>query len=124
MMKKAGTFLIVSAISLLFVLSGCAGNQASVSSSPSVSPALSSVSPSDPSQKVFTLTDLAKYNGQNGNPAYVAVSGVVYDVTNAKNWVNGTHNGHSAGQDLTKAIKQSPHGTSILSGLPVVGKLQ
>lgn len=123
-MKKAITFLIVSAISLLFVLSGCAGNQTAASTSPSVSPALSSVSPSDSSQKVFTLSELAKYNGQNGTAAYVAVNGVVYDVTNAKNWVNGSHNGHSAGQDLTDAIKQSPHGTSVLSGLPVVGKLQ
>ena len=68
--------------------------------------------------------ELAKYNGQNGNPAYVAVDGIVYDVINAKSWKNGTHQGLSAGQDLTQAIKSSSHGKSVLSELPVVGKLQ
>lgn len=29
----------------------------------------------------FNQTELAKYNGQDGQPAYVAVDGVVYDVT-------------------------------------------
>jgi predicted heme/steroid binding protein len=64
------------------------------------------------------------YNGKNGQPAYIAVSGVVYDVTNAQGWRNGSHQGVSAGQDLTSAITQAPHGTSVLNGLTVVGKLQ
>ena len=74
-------------------------------------------------QKVFTLDELKTYDGQNGNPAYVAVSGVVYDVTNAKGWSNGAHQGHSAGQDLTSVITSAPHGTSILTGLTIVGTL-
>lgn len=123
-MKKLGLFLLTIIISLLFSLSGCAANQTVSSASPSVSPALTSTSPATSAQKVFTLSELAKYDGQNGAAAYVAVNGIVYDVTNAKNWVNGAHNGHSASHDLTQEIKQSPHGTSVLSGLPVVGKLQ
>ena len=74
-------------------------------------------------QKVFTLDELKTYDGQNGNPAYVAVNGVVYDVTKAKGWSNGAHQGNTAGQDLTSVIASAPHGTSILSGLTIVGTL-
>lgn len=74
--------------------------------------------------KSFTLSDLKKYNGQNGNPAYVAVNGTVYDVTNAKRWKNGKHeNGIVAGVDLTSSMPKSPHGNSVLNGLPVIGTL-
>ncbi len=72
----------------------------------------------------LTLEELAEYNGKDGKPAYVAVEGVIYDVTDNPKWTNGTHNGNSAGQDLTEALtKRSPHGTSVLSKVPVVGKI-
>lgn len=74
---------------------------------------------------LFTAASLSKYNGQNGKPAYVAVNGVVYDVTHAPKWHNGQHvSGITAGQDLTQAIADSPHGTSVLKNLPVVGKMK
>lgn len=72
--------------------------------------------------QTFTKDQLAKYNGQNGNPAYIAVNGVVYDVTNVPAWKNGKHKGYTAGVDLTEAIKNAPHGTAVLNGLPVIGK--
>ena len=72
----------------------------------------------------LTLDQLKQYDGKNGNPAYVAVDGVLYDVTNVSQWKNGGHNGYTAGLDLTDAIKNSsPHGTSKLKGVPIVGKL-
>lgn len=72
----------------------------------------------------LTLDQLKQYDGKNGNPAYIAVDGVLYDVTNVGQWKNGGHEGYSAGNDLTDAIKNSsPHGTSKLKGVPVVGKL-
>jgi len=74
--------------------------------------------------KTFTLDELKTYNGQNGNPAYVAISGVVYDVTNANQWSKGKHQTVSAGSDLTSALPSSPHGTKVLANLPVVGALQ
>ena len=72
----------------------------------------------------LTLEQLKQYDGKNGNPAYVAVDGIIYDVTNVKAWKNGEHNGYSAGNDLTDIIKnKSPHGVKNLEGLPIVGKL-
>lgn len=74
---------------------------------------------------LLTLEELAEYNGQDGKPAYVAVDGIVYDVTKVPNWKGGKHNGFEAGNDLTEAIKtMSPHGVSKLKGLPVVGKIK
>ena len=65
------------------------------------------------------------YNGKEGQPAYVAVDGVVYDVTNVEAWKDGEHKlGLTAGNELTEEItKQSPHGLKVLEGLPIVGEL-
>jgi len=74
-------------------------------------------------EKTFTLAELAKFNGKNGAAAYVAVNGIVYDVTNVSQWKNGAHKGYEAGVDLTEAFKNSPHQDSIFNGIPIVGKL-
>lgn len=75
--------------------------------------------------KTFTIDELSTYNGKDGNSAYIAVEGIVYDVTNVSQWKNGMHNGFEAGKDLTEEIKTiSPHGVSKLKGVPVVGKLE
>jgi predicted heme/steroid binding protein len=72
----------------------------------------------------LTLEELEQYDGKDGNPAYVAVDGVIYDVTNVSAWSNGAHKGYFAGNDLTDIIKnKSPHGVKNLEGLPVVGKI-
>lgn len=75
-------------------------------------------------QKAFTLDGLSKYNGQNGQPAYIAYKGVVYDVSNVPQWRGGTHNGEKAGTDVTNDISKSPHGERVFSGLPQVGILK
>jgi predicted heme/steroid binding protein len=69
---------------------------------------------------VFTAQTLAYYDGQEGRPAYVAVDGVVYDVTNSTRWRNGAHNGFQAGRDLTRQFN-SQHGDTRLSRFPIVG---
>ncbi|MDD3893432.1 MAG: cytochrome b5 domain-containing protein [Syntrophomonadaceae bacterium] len=74
--------------------------------------------------RTFTLLELAKYNGQNGNPAYMAVNGTVYDLSSCKQFRSGRHKGYFAGQDLTEAYNDSIHNKKgILKELPVVGKL-
>ncbi len=71
----------------------------------------------------MTLQELAKYDGKNGNKAYIAVDGIIYDVSSSFAWQQGEHAGIKAGSDLSQAIIKAPHGKSKLSQLPVVGKL-
>lgn len=75
-------------------------------------------------EKVFTPEELSEYDGKDGRPAYVAVDGVVYDVSDKALWAGGEHqNRVSAGQDLSEAILSSPHGKAKLEELPIVGTL-
>lgn len=73
------------------------------------------------SQKTFTLAELSQYNGKNGQPAYVAVDGVVYDMTTV--FANGTHYTHFAGTELTNAF-YTRHAKSAITKYPVVGTLR
>lgn len=82
--------------------------------------------PNDPVDQPLELTleELAYYDGKDGKPAYIAVQGKIYDVTNSSFWRNGGHNGYQAGQDLTDAIiNQSPHGLSNLENVPMIGTI-
>lgn len=77
----------------------------------------------------FTVEELKKYNGKDGMPVYVAVDGIVYDVTKSKYWKTGRHkNLHDAGNDLTYEIKnQAPKfhkKGKILEKFPRVGVLE
>ncbi|WP_352400846.1 cytochrome b5 domain-containing protein [Anaerotignum sp.] len=71
----------------------------------------------------ITRQELAVSNGKNGNPAYVAIDGFVYDVTNNPAWGAGTHFGLGAGRDLTNEFASCHEGENILKKLPVVGFL-
>lgn len=72
----------------------------------------------------FTREQLAQFNGTNGRPAYVAVKGIVYDVTNNAAWSAATHFGLTAGKDLTQEFA-SCHAAEqwILNTLSPVGRL-
>ena len=52
--------------------------------------------------KEFDADELAGFNGENGNPIYVAYDGKVYDVSESKLWRKGQHmKRHRSGNDLT-----------------------
>ena len=111
MKKKYLSILMVILIAAM-VLAGCSSGNGSDE-------------PADVPDRVFTLDELAEYDGTDGSEAYVAVDGIVYDVTGSDKWDAGGHNGYQAGQDLTEEIKNvSPHGVSVLSRMPVVGTLE
>ena len=72
----------------------------------------------------LTIEELAKFNGKDGQPAYVAVHDVIYDVSDSDSWYDGEHYGYEAGSDLTDIIEnESPHGVSELSSVPEIGKI-
>lgn len=74
--------------------------------------------------KKFTSSELAQFNGKNGNPAYVGYKGKVYDVTESYQWGDGEHLGHMAGSDLTDQMEVAPHGEDVLlERMKVVGEL-
>lgn len=76
----------------------------------------------------LTAGELSYYDGRDGRPAYVAVNGMIYDITNSRLWRGGGHDpSHGkveAGKDLTEAMEEdSPHGNKHLKNFPVVGRL-
>lgn len=110
-------FILPFALLVSFTLISC--------TAPSETPTTDTPTVDDtPLIKTFTLEELAQYNGKDGQPAYVAINGVVYDVTDVSEWADGMHkNGLTAGQDLSTFINSAPHGTSVLQSLPIVGEL-
>lgn len=72
----------------------------------------------------MTIDELEQFNGKDGNKAFVAIDGNVYDVTNNRKWLDGNHEkGMSAGRDLSAFISSTPHGYDILKQFTVVGKI-
>lgn len=127
-MKKHKVLLIATALMLSLSLTACSKTEETAAQNPApteTTSSESSTSSDETSPKEFSLEELAKFNGKDGSPAYIAVDGTVYDVTDLPPWKDGGHNGFEAGQDLTEAIKtQSPHGVAKLDGVPVVGILK
>lgn len=125
-MKKTalllGTLLLVMSIALF----GCSPTDDSSSGNDDSNTATEEpAAPEQAEEKTFTLDELEEYDGKDGAKAYIAVDGVVYDVTDVEPWAGGEHNDYEAGKDLTEEIKtESPHGVSKLEGIPVVGKLE
>ncbi|MBA1434621.1 cytochrome b5 domain-containing protein [Bombilactobacillus bombi] len=74
-------------------------------------------------EKTFTKAQLSQYNGQDKPEKYVAIDGIVYDLTNVKAWAGDNHHSHVAGNDFSNEILQAPHKKTVLEKLPVVGKL-
>ena len=75
--------------------------------------------------KEFDAEQLVTFNGENGNPVYIAHDGKVYDVTASKLWRSGVHmKRHHAGHDLTTDIQAAPHGPEVLQRYSQVGTLK
>ncbi|WDC84113.1 cytochrome b5 domain-containing protein [Caloramator sp. mosi_1] len=74
---------------------------------------------------VLTKEELLKFDGSNGNPAYVAIDGIIYDVTNNRTWLDGVHFGLVAGRDLTEEMNSCHENKeTLLLKLTPVGKLK
>jgi predicted heme/steroid binding protein len=72
----------------------------------------------------LTQQELARYDGRDGRPGYIAYKGRIYDVTLSYHWRGGRHHfRHHAGTDLTGALDGGPHGAYLLERVPQVGIL-
>lgn len=62
-------------------------------------------------EKLFTKSELNKFDGEQSSRMYIAFRGVVYDVTNCPKWKAGLHERtHFPGQDLTHELEiNAPH---------------
>ncbi len=65
----------------------------------------------------LTQEELSAYNGQNGQPAYIAYQNFIYDVSGV--FQNGTYNGLTAGTDATLETSAS----DIVKNLQKIGTL-
>lgn len=111
---------VVLTVCVLLSLFGCS---VSGPSEDSTSPDTTNMASSNEELIQLTLAELEQYDGKDGNLAYVAVDGVIYDVTNSSAWSDGTHKGYDAGQDLSKKIGSTAHGRSVLDDVPIVGMI-
>jgi predicted heme/steroid binding protein len=70
--------------------------------------------------KKFSERELIEYDGKNSRRAFIAFNGKVYDVTDSSKWREGIHfKAHSAGIDLSNALKDSTHGSEVLAGVRI-----
>ncbi|AFM27084.1 DUF2231 domain-containing protein [Desulfomonile tiedjei] len=70
----------------------------------------------------FDREGLAKNDGRENRPAFVAVNGTVYDVSASKRWAGGNHmKRHQAGTDLSMDIISAPHGLDVLDRFQSIG---
>jgi predicted heme/steroid binding protein len=134
--RKMMVVSIVGLVVISFGLAGCQSQKqadkaaienSTVQSSGTNTTAASSETatiPPAPEGLTLTLEELKAFNGENGQPAYVAVDGIVYDVSAIGKWKNGVHQGkYHAGNDLSEEIKKSPHGKGFLDQAVIVGEL-
>ncbi|MGD6806205.1 MAG: cytochrome b5 domain-containing protein [Candidatus Bathyarchaeia archaeon] len=74
--------------------------------------------------KKVTQEELARNDGKDGRPAWVAYKGKVYDVTESTFWMEGEHMGmHNAGRDLTEDLDMAPHSDDKFSEVKLIGDL-
>lgn len=117
--KVRAAFVVALLIVAATLAAACGGG--STAAEPSSAPTAE--------QRAFTVTELAEFDGKDGRAAYIAVDGVVYDVSDSRNWPEGAHTrcdlSSMAGNDLSAAIEQAPANMRALLGqMPVVGTLQ
>ena len=68
------------------------------------------------SERIFTASELQRYNGERGERVYLAFEGIVYDVTECPKWRTGFHEQiHFAGLDLTRSIRKAPHTAEVFA---------
>lgn len=72
----------------------------------------------------YTLAQLSLRNGQDKPEIWVALDGIIYDVTRSRLWRDGKHYEHWAGQDLTPELADAPHTRNVFDKFDPIGRLK
>lgn len=72
-------------------------------------------------KKEFTLDELTGYNGKNGKPAYIAIEGIVYDISNEAVFKELKNIEIIAGKDLTEQFNFYHRINQGINKIPRVG---
>lgn len=123
-MKNIKILKILFVILLITVLAACSSQLDNTEETPPIVEDPAGDADQSDEALELTLTEMKKYNGQNGKPAYIAIDGIIYEVTDVSHWKGGTHNGQKAGVDLTESLNGAPHGKEVLDGLKKVGNIE
>lgn len=128
MMKNRWLWLaLISMVLAMFVFAGCGSPDTAAPAEEAdevAEPDEEETSEEADEENVFTLDEIAQFDGKDGRPAYIVVDGIVYDVTNVGPWRSGSHYGFEAGADVTDALASAaPHGVSMLNQAEIVGKI-
>lgn len=78
-------------------------------------------------ERIISLAELRRNNGDFGTRKYVAYAGIVYDVTDCPRWRLEMHERqHFPGQDLTSELPDAPHKAEVFLRpcVRAVGRLQ
>jgi predicted heme/steroid binding protein len=79
------------------------------------------------SDRVISISELRRNNGDRGAPKWIAHNGIVYDVSDCARWRKEMHeNLHFPGQDLTSEFPDAPHNEIVFRNpcVKVVGRLK
>ena len=121
--KRTYLLLLFSLVIFLLIVGGCgAPDESDQVAEPVEEEADDEEIPAE--ETTFTMEEIAQYDGKDGNPAYIVVDGIVYDVSNVGQWSSGSHFGFEAGSDVTEALQDvAPHGENMLNQAEVVGTI-
>ena len=130
MISRKLLIVVLGVITMLLVLAGCSSPAPVPPAGSGAEDAPVAEKPQEAEEKaeelpVFTMAEVARFDGKEGRDAYIVVDGVVYDVTSVSQWHGGAHFGFEAGKDVSEALaKSAPHGASLLRSAKIVGTLQ
>jgi predicted heme/steroid binding protein len=66
--------------------------------------------------RIISRMELHRNTGERGTRLWIALNGLVYDVTDCPKWRSGLHEGqHFAGQDLTGEFPEAPHREEVFA---------
>lgn len=66
--------------------------------------------------RIISIAELRRNNGDLGARKFVAYQGIVYDVTDCPRWRHDLHERlHFAGQDLSSELIEAPHKADVFT---------